>query len=52
MIPRVQRQLRVEDTALDRELLEEELDAVRAVDVVDEDDTFALNELELENDVE
>ena len=49
--PRVERQLRVEHTALDRELLEEELEAVTSVDIVDEENAFALDELELEDDI-
>jgi len=49
--PRVEGQLGVEDAALDAVLLEEELDAVPAVRVVDEDEALALDELELEDHV-
>jgi hypothetical protein len=43
--PGVQRQLRVKDTAFDRKLLEEELHAVAAVDIVDKNDALSLDEL-------
>ena len=51
MIPGVQRQFRVEDTAFDRELLKEQLEAITPVDVVDEQDALALDELEFQDDV-
>lgn len=51
VVPRVEWQLRVEDASLNAKLLEEELEPVRPVDVVDEQETLALDELELEEDV-
>lgn len=48
---RVQGQLRVQNTASNTELLKEELEAVASVDIADEDDALALDQLELENDV-
>lgn len=33
-------------------MLEEELQAVRPVDIVDEDDTFAFDELQLEDNID
>jgi hypothetical protein len=50
-LPRIQRELRVEHTALDRELFQEELETITAVDIVDENDAFAFDQLELENHV-
>jgi hypothetical protein len=41
----------VEDAALDAELLEEEFYTVAAVNVSDEDDDFALDQLELEYNI-
>jgi hypothetical protein len=49
--PGIQRQLRVQNTALDHELLQKELKAIRAVHVIHEENAFALDELELENNV-
>lgn len=51
MYPRVDGKFRVENAASDAELLEVQLQAVAAVDVGDEDDALALDELELEDDV-
>lgn len=39
----------VEDAGAQAELLEEKFETVAAVDVVDEDDAFAFDELELED---
>lgn len=50
-IPGIQRQFRVQDTAFYRELFQEEFEAVRTVDIIDKDYAFALNELELEDDI-
>lgn len=44
-------QLRVEHTALDAELFQEKLEAIATVDVSDEYDDFALDELKLENNI-
>ena len=49
--PRVDGQLRVEDTAADAKLLKEQLQSVRPVDIRDKDYTFPLDQLELEDDV-
>lgn len=51
MDSRVQGQLRVQNTASNTELLKEELEAVASVDIADEDDALALDQLELENDI-
>lgn len=51
MYPRVDGQLRVENTAANAKLLKEQFQTVRSVDVGDKDDTFALDELELEDDI-
>lgn len=50
--PRVERKFCVENAGLDAILFEEELDAVAPVGVVDKDQTFALDKLELQDDVE
>ena len=49
--PGVERQFRVQDTALYRELLQEQLQTVATVNVVDENDTFAFDELHFQDDV-
>jgi hypothetical protein len=49
--PGVDGQFRVEDTAADAKLLKEQLQSVRPVDVRDENDAFAFDQLQLENDV-
>lgn len=51
MDSRVQGQLRVQNTASNTELLKEKLEAVASVDIADEDDALALDQLELENDI-
>lgn len=48
---RVQGQLRVQNTTSNTKLLKEELEAVASVDVANEDDALALDQLELEDDV-
>ena len=48
VLPRLDRQLRVEHARLDRELLEEQLELVAPVDVVDEDDRFTPEQPELQ----
>jgi hypothetical protein len=48
---RVQGQLRVQNTTSNTELLKEKLEAVASVDVANEDDALALDQLELEDDV-
>jgi hypothetical protein len=47
----VHRQLRVQNTASDAKLLKVELQTVAAVDISDENDAFALDQLKLEDDV-
>lgn len=51
MYPRVDGEFRVENAAPDAELLKVEFQAVAPVDVGDEDDALALDELELEDDI-
>ena len=48
---RVQGKLRVQNTASNTKLLEEELETVASVNVANEDNTLALDQLELEDDV-
>ena len=52
VVPRVERQLGVEHAGLDAKLFEKELEPVGPVDVVDKDEDFAFDELELEEDVD
>lgn len=49
--PRIQRQLCVKNTSLDTKLLKEELEPIRSIDVVDEEDAFALDETKLEENI-
>lgn len=49
--PRVQRQLSVQNTRLDSKLLKEQLEPVRSIDIVDEEDALPLDESKLEQDV-
>lgn len=51
MNPRVDGEFRVEDTASDAKLLEEELQAVTPINVANKDDALSLDQLELEDDV-
>lgn len=51
-VPGVQRQLGVQNTSSDGELLQEQLQAVRSVHVVNEDQTFALDQPQLEDYVD
>lgn len=50
--PGIQRKFRIQHAALDRELLQEQLEAVTPLNIVDEKDAFALDELQLENNVD
>lgn len=52
MVPRVERQLRIEHSTLDAELLEEQLNAVPAVRIVDKDQALPLDQPQLKEDVE
>jgi hypothetical protein len=52
MISAGKRQLRINDTCLDTELFQEELDTVAPLDIVDEYDGLALDELEFEENVD
>jgi len=51
MIPRVQRQLRIQDATLYRKLFKEEFDTITPINVIDEDKAFSLYELEFEDDI-
>ena len=48
---RVQGKLRIQNTASNTKLLEEELETVASVNVANENNTLALDQLELEDDV-
>lgn len=51
-VPRVKRQLGIQNPTLYPKLLQKQLDAVPAVGVVDKDEALAFDEAEFEDDVE